>query len=59
VISLAELGMPLNAGGIGLDDIADFPKATLRATVFYGLSRLPGVRQQDRRDACLRDWWSA
>ena len=38
-ISLATLGNALfNVGGIGLDDIADFPAGhALRATVFYGL----------------------
>ena len=38
-ISLATLGKGLlNVGGIGLDDIADFPAGhALRATVFYGL----------------------
>lgn len=39
-ISLAELwnGM-LNVGGVGLDDIADFPAGhALRATAFYGLA---------------------
>jgi membrane-associated phospholipid phosphatase len=38
-ISLAKLGNALfNIGGIGLDDIADFPAGhALRATVFYGL----------------------
>lgn len=39
-ISLAQLGNALfNVGGIGLDDIADFPAGhALRATVFYGLA---------------------
>lgn len=39
-ISLAQLGNALfNIGGIGLDDIADFPAGhALRATVFYGLA---------------------
>ena len=38
-ISLRQLGIALfNVGGIGLDDIADFPAGhALRATVFYGL----------------------
>jgi membrane-associated phospholipid phosphatase len=38
-ISVAQLGNALfNVGGIGLDDIADFPAGhALRATVFYGL----------------------
>jgi membrane-associated phospholipid phosphatase len=38
-ISLATLGRALfDVGGIGLDDIADFPAGhALRATVFYGL----------------------
>jgi membrane-associated phospholipid phosphatase len=38
-ISLTTLGKALfNIGGIGLDDIADFPAGhALRATVFYGL----------------------
>lgn len=38
-ISLATLGNAMfNIGGVGLDDIADFPAGhALRATVFYGL----------------------
>jgi membrane-associated phospholipid phosphatase len=40
VISLSQLiGAIFNAGGTGLDDIADFPAGhALRATVFYGLA---------------------
>ncbi len=51
-ISLAQLVNALfNTGGIGLDDIADFPAGhALRATVFYGLAafcfaRLTGDRR--------------
>jgi membrane-associated phospholipid phosphatase len=40
VISLAQLGTALfDVGGVGLDDIADFPAGhALRATVLYGLA---------------------
>ncbi|HET8586845.1 MAG TPA: phosphatase PAP2 family protein, partial [Candidatus Limnocylindria bacterium] len=53
VISLSQLiGAIFNAGGTGLDDIADFPAGhALRATVFYGLAafcvaRLAPLRRQ-------------
>jgi membrane-associated phospholipid phosphatase len=51
-ISLATLGRALfNVGGIGLDDIADFPAGhALRATVFYGLLAFCAARVSlDRR----------
>lgn len=51
-ISLATLGRALfNVGGIGLDDIADFPAGhALRATVFYGLLAFCIARiSRDRR----------
>ena len=51
-ISLTTLGKALfNVGGIGLDDIADFPAGhALRATVFYGLVAFCIARvSKDRR----------
>ena len=51
-ISLTTLGRALfNVGGIGLDDIADFPAGhALRATVFYGLVAFCIARvSKDRR----------
>jgi membrane-associated phospholipid phosphatase len=55
-ISLAQLGNALfNVGGIGLDDIADFPAGhALRATVFYGLAAFCVARVTgDRRRGML------
>ncbi len=51
-ISFAALGSAiLNVGGIGLDDVADFPAGhALRATVFYGLAAFCVARlAPDRR----------
>jgi undecaprenyl-diphosphatase len=51
-VSLATLGNALfNVGGVGLDDIADFPAGhALRATVFYGLLAFSVARvSTDRR----------
>ena len=56
VISLPELWNALfNVGGIGLDDIADFPAGhALRATVFYGLLAFCVARvSRDRRRGIL------
>lgn len=56
VISLPELWNALfNVGGIGLDDIADFPAGhALRATVFYGLLAFCVARvSRDRRRGML------
>jgi membrane-associated phospholipid phosphatase len=55
-ISVATLGNALfNVGGIGLDDIADFPAGhALRATVFYGLLAFCVARVSlDRRRGML------
>jgi membrane-associated phospholipid phosphatase len=55
-ISLATLGNALfNVGGIGLDDIADFPAGhALRATVFYSLLAFCVARvSRDRRRGML------
>lgn len=44
------LGALLNLGGIGLDDIADFPAGhALRATVFYGITAFIVARLTARR----------
>jgi membrane-associated phospholipid phosphatase len=58
-ISLATLSKALfNVGGIGLDDIADFPAGhALRATVFYGLLAFCVARvSMDRRRGMLAYW---
>lgn len=55
-ISPADLGRALfDVGGIGLDDLADFPAGhALRATVFYGLSAFCVARlAPDRRQGLV------
>jgi membrane-associated phospholipid phosphatase len=56
VISLAQLGGAiLDVGGIGLDDIADFPAGhALRATALYGLAAFCVARlAHDRRQGII------
>ena len=60
-ISLAQLGNALfNTGGIGLDDIADFPAGhALRATVFYGLAAFCFARLTGDRRLGMIAYWAA
>jgi membrane-associated phospholipid phosphatase len=58
-LSLTQLWNALfNVGGVGLDDIADFPAGhALRATVFYGLLAFCVARVSlDRRRGMLAYW---